>query len=143
MSRWQRTAAAGLAAAAIVCALIVFEIALPSPAHASSTQISMLLDDEQLIYSGDQRTLQTLQTLHSLGVDVVKVSLVWQLVAPNQASNHRPRFNATDPAAYPPGAWHRWDLIVETAHQLGMKVYFLVIGPSPHWAVPKANRHQG
>jgi hypothetical protein len=143
MSRWQRTAAAAVAVAAIVCALIVFEVALPSPAHASSTQISMLLDDDQLIYSGDQHMVSTLHTLHSLGVDVVKVSLVWQLIAPNQASNRRPRFNATNPAAYPPGAWDRWDLLDETAHELGMKVYFLVIGPSPHWAVPKANRHQG
>ncbi len=143
MSRWQRTAAAVLAVAVIVCAVVVIEVALPSPAHASSTQVSMLLDDQQLIYSGDAKTVATLQTLHSLGVDVVKVSLVWQLIAPNQASNRRPRFNASDPAAYPPGAWHRWDLIVETARQLGMKVYFLVIGPSPRWAVPKANRHQG
>lgn len=141
MSRPQRTAAAALVVVAIVCALIV--VALPSPAHASSTQVSMLLDDEQLIYSGDQRTLQTLQTLHSLGVDVVKVSLVWQLIAPNQASNHRPRFNASNPAAYPTDVWHRWDLIVEAAHQLGMKVYLLVVGPSPRWAVPKADRHQG
>jgi hypothetical protein len=143
MSRWQRTAAAALAVAVLVCAAAVVEFALPTPAHASNTQISMLLDDEQLIYSGPQHMVSTLQTLHSLGVDVVKVSLVWQLIAPSQASNRRPSFNAADPAAYPPQAWSRWDLLVETAHQLGMKVYFLMIGPSPHWAVPKANRHQG
>jgi hypothetical protein len=143
MSRPQRTAVAALAVAAIACAVIVIEVALPSPAHASSTQASMLLDDQQLIYSGDAHMVSTLQKLHSLGVDVVKVSLVWQLIAPEQRSDRRPGFNAGNPAAYPPGAWQRWDLLVETAHQLGMKVYFLLIGPSPRWAVPKANRHQG
>jgi hypothetical protein len=66
--------------------------------------------------------------------------MVWQLVAPNSHSTGRPSFDATDPAAYPPGAWSRWDLLVETAQTLGMKVYFLVIGPSPLWAVPRANR---
>lgn len=143
MSRWQRIVAATLAVAAIVCAAAVVEFALPSPAHASSRQLSMLLDDNELIYSTPQHQAATLQTLHSLGVDVVKVSLVWQLIAPNQGSNRRPHFDATNPNDYPPGAWLRWDQLVETAHQLGMKVYFLVIGPSPHWAVPAGNRHQG
>ncbi len=143
MSRWQRTLAAVLAVAVVVCAVAVIEFALPSPAHASNTQVSMLLDDEQLIYSTPQHQAATLETLHSLGVDVVKVSLVWQLIAPHQASNRRPHFNAANPADYPPGAWLRWDQLVEKANQLGMKVYFLVIGPAPHWAVPKAYRHQG
>jgi hypothetical protein len=145
MSRPQRILAAALAVAALVCAVAVIEFALPSPAHASSTQVSMLLDDDQLIYVSPEHMVATLDTLHSLGVDVVKVSLVWQLIAPDQGSTRRPRFDATNPAAYPPGAWSRWDLLVETAQKLGMKVYFLVIGPAPRWAVPKANRtsHQG
>jgi hypothetical protein len=142
MTRWQRTLAAALAVAAIVCGAAVVEFALPSPAHASSTQVSMLLDDDQLIYVNTQHMFSTLETLHSLGVDVVKVSLVWQLVAPNQGSARRPRFNAANPADYPPGAWLRWDQLVEKANQLGMKVYLLVIGPSPRWAVPKANRNR-
>ena len=100
----------------------------------------MLLDDDQLIYGSSKHTVQTLQTLHALGVDVVKVSMVWQLVAPKANSAKRPNFDATNPAAYPPGAWNRWDRLVETAGRLGMKVYFLVIGPAPVWAVPAQNR---
>ena len=88
--------------------------------------------------------VQTLETLHSLGVDTVKVSLVWQLIAPNSGSTQRPaNFDATNPAAYPPGAWGRWDTLVGVAHQLGMSVYFLVIGPAPLWAVPAGNRTSG
>ena len=76
--------------------------------------------------------LQTLTTLHTLGVDTVKVSLVWQLIAPNANSTKRPaNFDATNPADYPPGAWSRWDTLVDVAHELGMNVYFLVIGPAP------------
>jgi hypothetical protein len=137
MSRLQRVLAAALAIAALVCAFVVIEITLPAPAHASGTQVSMLLDDDELIYVSPQHMMNTLHTLHQLGVDVVKVSLVWQLIAPDQASTQRPAFNATDPAAYPSGAWSRWDALVEAAHQLGMKVYFLLIGPSPLWAIPK------
>jgi hypothetical protein len=140
MSRAQRVLAAAAAVAALVCAVAVIEFTVPAPARASGTQLSMLMDDDQLIYASPQHMVRTLQTLSSLGVDVVKVSVVWQLVAPDANSTQRPNFDATDPAAYPPGAWSRWDTLVETAQRLGMKVYFLVIGPAPVWAVPKSNR---
>ncbi|HEY2159891.1 MAG TPA: hypothetical protein VGH24_01170 [Solirubrobacteraceae bacterium] len=136
MSRSQRMIAAVGAAVALMCAL-------PAHAPASTTQRTSLLDDDQLIYVPTQHMVQTLQTLHSLGVDTVKVSLVWQLIAPNANSTQRPNFDATNPAAYPPGAWSRWDTLVETAQQLGMRVYFLVIGPAPLWAVPAGNRTSG
>jgi hypothetical protein len=127
--------------AALLCALAVVEFVLPSPARASGNQVSMVLDDDQLIYTSTPHMVQTLETLHALGVDVVKVSMVWQLVAPGARSGPRPSgFDATNPADYPPGAWTRWDRLVETAHLLGMRVYFLVIGPSPVWAVPPQNR---
>lgn len=140
MSRSQRILAAVAAVAALVCATAVVEFTMPSPAHASSTQVSMLMDDDQLIYVPTSHMVQTLQRLASLGVDVVKVSVVWQLIAPNASSAQRPNFDATNPAAYPPGAWNRYDTLVQTAQRLGLKVYFLVIGPAPVWAIPPGNR---
>jgi len=132
MSRWVRVLAAAATVASMVCAL-------PARALASDTQVSMLMDDDQLIYVPTPHMVQTLERLSALGVDVVKVSVVWQLIAPDPYSTHRPTFDATDPAAYPYGAWSRYDTLVETAQKLGMKVYFLIIGPAPLWAVP---RHQ-
>ena len=96
------------------------------------------MDDSQLIYTTPNHMAATLQTLASLGVDRVKVSLVWSLVAPNPNSRKRPRgFDATNPAAYPPGAWDRYDLLVRFAGEVGLKVYFILIGPAPQWALPK------
>jgi hypothetical protein len=129
--------AAVLLVSAIVCAL-------PARGLASTTEQTSLLDDDQLIYVPTGHMLQTLSTLHTLGVDTVKVSLVWQLIAPNANSTKRPaNFDATNPAAYPPGAWSRWDTLVDVAHELGMNVYFLVIGPAPLWAIPPGNRSAG
>lgn len=102
-----------------------------------------MIDDNQLIYVSQAHMVRTLEQMASLGVDVVKVSLVWQLIAPDADSRHRPNFDATDPAAYPQGAWDRYDTLVRTAQQLGMQVYFLVIGPAPLWAVPRANQNSG
>jgi len=134
LARICATACVALSACAGACAL-------PARALASGTQVSMLMDDDQLIYVDHQHMVQTLQTIHSLGVDVVKVSLVWQLVAPDPYSSRKPSFDDTDPAAYPPGAWTRYDNLVRTAQALGMKVYFLIIGPAPDWAVPRHLAH--
>lgn len=137
MSRLARVLATGVAVAAMLCAL-------PARSLASSTETSMLMDDDQLIYVGQQHMTQTLERLASLGVDVVKVSVVWQLIAPSPFSSQRPHFDATDPTAYPHGAWNRYDELVETAQKLGMKVYFLLIGPAPNWAIPRhLSRGQG
>lgn len=118
-------------------AVVLVCCALPARAGASSTQVSILMDDDQLVYVSRQHMVKTLETIHSLGVDVVKVSLVWQLVAPHPSWRNKPSFDDTDPAAYPPGAWSRYDAIVETAHRLGMRVYLLLVGPVPNWAVPR------
>lgn len=126
-------------AAAVVAAVLV---ALPTAktvtgtaARSNSGQASILQDDQQLLYSGTQRQTQTLRELRSLGVDVVKVTMVWWLVAPDANDKQKPAgFSATNPAAYGPAAWTRYDTLVRTAQQLGMKVYFQFTPPDPIWA---------
>ena len=94
MSRWRRILA-------VVGALAIVGV-LPAHALASTTEQSMLLDDDQLIYSSTNHMVQTLQTLHTLGVDVVKVSVVWQLIAPNANSTRaRPQFRRHQPRRVP------------------------------------------
>src|SRR5579859_4300824 len=110
--RWPMSRLARICATAAVAVVVC---ALPARALASNTQVSMLMDDDQLIYVSNQHMVQTLQTIHTLGVDVVKVSLVWQLVAPAPFSRTKPNFDDTNPAAYPPGAWSRYDNLVEVA----------------------------
>lgn len=126
---------------AVALAAAAIGYAAPARALASATQTTSMMDDDQLIYVSQARMARTLQTMAWLGTDIVKVSLVWQLVAPAADSSHRPRFDATDPSAYPAGAWDRYDALVKTAGQLGMRVYFIVIGPAPKWAVPSAFRN--
>ena len=135
MTRWQRFLAAAAAAAA--CLIV------PGQALADNTQTSMLQDDNQIIYSTPTHEVAVLKQLHSLGVDIVKVSVVWWLLAPDPTASKPPKFDATNPAAYPPGAWNRYDLLVRTAHQLGMKVYFQITPLDPKWAKAKGNPPEG
>ena len=131
-----------LAAAVAVCALIC---AQPAPALAApaSKQQSILMDDDELIYAPPAHVARRLADIASLGVDRVKVSVVWSLVAPAAGSGRRPNFDATDPRAYPPGAWDRYDTVVRLAHALGMSVYFQLSPPSPQWALPARQPVQG
>jgi len=140
MLPWQRFLGARFA---FLCLVLALAATLPARAAASANQQSMLMDDEELIYSSPSHVVQTLEQLSSLGVDTVKVSLVWTLIAPDASSHQRPDFDATDPSAYPAGAWARYDLIDLTAHQLGMRVYFMIAPPAPLWALPANEPNQG
>jgi hypothetical protein len=112
-------------------------------AAASPSEQSLLMDDRHLIYSGPAEAASTIQQLKALGVDRIKVSIVWSLVAPNQNSHQVPHFDAANPAAYPAGRWARWDLLVELAKQVGMGVYFQITPPAPAWAVARGKPTQG
>jgi hypothetical protein len=135
MGAWKK-----LLGAALLCALIC---ALPARALASENQESVMMDDNQLIYASPTHVAKALQQMAALGVDRIKVSMVWSLVAPDAQSTQRPHFDATDPAAYPDGAWNRYDMVVRLASELGIGVYFQVTAPAPSWAVSTRKPTQG
>lgn len=101
-----------------------------------------MMDDNELIYVSPTHAAQELEQMASLGVEQVKVSMVWGLVAPDPNSTKKPNFDATNPAAYPPGAWDRYDTVVRIATELGMSVYFQLTAPPPRWAVALHPRNQ-
>ncbi len=136
MGRWQRI----FAAVAVACALMCAQAAV---ALASNTQEGILQDDTWLIYSSPDKVLEGLKVMKLLGVDRVRVSVVWSLIAPKPNSSRRPRFDATNPAAYPSGVWDRYDTLVRLANEVGIKVYFLLTAPAPDWATPPRALPQG
>jgi hypothetical protein len=119
---------------ALVAAIAALGCAVPSGASASTTQGSILQDDNQLIYSSPAHVAQVLDELVALGVQRVRISVLWALVAPRPKSMHRPRFDALDPAAYPAGAWDRYDTLVIAAHERGLGVELNITAPAPYWA---------
>jgi hypothetical protein len=113
---------------------------LPAAAGASPTQESMFQDDNLIVYGSPQVVTQTLSRLKALGVDRIRVSVFWKLVAPSPDSPAKPVFNAADPGEYPPGAWDRYDRIVRLAAKLGLGVDFNVTSPAPNWATGTPQR---
>ena len=100
-------------------------------------------DDSWLIYSAPPQVTQALEVMKLLGVDRVRVSVVWSLLAPKPGSSRRPKFDATNPNAYPAHVWDRYDTLVRLANQIGIKVYFLLTAPAPNWATTPRQLPQG
>jgi hypothetical protein len=122
----------------IVTALVL--AALPSAALASSTQESMFQDDPMLVYGTDEQVNRTLDTLAAFGVDRIRVSLFWSIVAPANDQVQKPSFDATDPGAYPPDLWARYDRIVRSAAAHGIGVNMNITSPVPRWAAAQSPR---
>jgi hypothetical protein len=124
-----------------VAVLMTGTFAFGSPAaQASSGQVTMLQDDPN-VFTNPTNTFARLRTL---GVDRVRVSVRWMLIAPRSGSRHRPgHFNATDPAAYPAANWAALDRAVTEAGNQNVALNFNVVGGAPLWATPPGAPNDG
>jgi len=133
----RRTHLAGLS-------LLVAAAALPAPAHASAQQESVFMDDNLLLFRGDETADKTLRELKDLGVDRVRVSVTWRNFTPDQNAAKRPASftDATDSKQYEARVFDLHDHLVRVANQLGIKVLFNVTGAAPLWATGTVNGHR-
>ena len=119
--------------------LIALALAVPVGGAAAAVRQEASFQDNALLLSSPATLPQTLQTLRSLGVDRLVVSVTWYSVAPHPNSSRAPHgFKASDPAAYPAASWARYDRIATMAQAHGLGVNFNVTGGAPLWAVKRA-----
>jgi aryl-phospho-beta-D-glucosidase BglC (GH1 family) len=107
---------------------------MAAQAHAAAFELSVMQDDNYLIYSNQQSRLTALNRMKQMGVDAVRVSVLWDAVAPRKRLK-----NGADPKAYRAANWDRYDDLVRSAQQFGIRVYFDVTFPGPRWTQYKAN----
>ena len=115
----------------IVAALLSLAAINAAPVAASTTQVSVFQADPQVLAN----PTGTLQTLRDLGVNMVRVNLTWNQIAPSALSTHRPAgFNAIDARAYPAGGWAPYDAVVRAAATYHIALDFTLNGAAPLWA---------
>ncbi|HEU4979528.1 MAG TPA: alpha-amylase family protein [Solirubrobacteraceae bacterium] len=95
---------------------------------------TVLQDDAVLLHSDDAGVKAAMAQIKALGVDRVRLTAGWSVIAPKPDSDTRPDFDATDPGAYPSGAWRNLDRAVQDAHDAGLKVMIDIAFWAPHWA---------
>jgi hypothetical protein len=114
-----------------------------SPAAASPTQVSIIQDEQRLVYASQETRTQTLDRIKALGAQVAKVTVNWRAIAPSGASKPS-GFAGDDPADYAPAAWAPYDAFVREAAARGLRLFFLVGGRAPDWASgPALGEKQG
>ena len=114
-----------------------------APAVASRGQTAMF-EDPGLLTDAPA----SVHAMRLLGVSQTRLFLTWKSVAPSPTSSRMPRhFAATNPAAYPKGAWIAWDDAVIAAAKGGIQVNLDVSGGEPRWAagpgLPSGQPHTG
>ena len=101
--------------------------------------VSIVQDDAELLHRSPERIGSTLDDLRRLGVDWVRVTAGWSVIAPAARSVERPDFDATDPAAYPRGAWRSLDRLHEMASARGLALSIDIAFWAPRWAVRRGS----
>jgi aryl-phospho-beta-D-glucosidase BglC (GH1 family) len=96
--------------------------------------LSVMQDDNQLIYSSADNRRVALNRMKLMGVDAVRVSILWDAVAPKKKIR-----NGADPKAYRAANWDKYDDLVREAQIRGIGVYFDITPPGPRWTQAKAN----
>ncbi len=121
--------------------LIIFMLALAalaatvSSADASTSQFTAMQDDGLLQSPNTAVRDSALNEMQELGVETVKVALIWHNVAPGADSSSKPSgFNSAEPTGYNFGLYRS---LVDAIVARGMNAWLIINTPAPRWAAPK------
>src|SRR5688572_9962800 len=97
----------------LILALLLVSLAVPATAQANrDAMFSIMMDDDQLLYRGDNARDAAMRRMKNLGVDYVRVTVLWSVVAEHAKTDRRGKkrkhFKADDPRTYPKGNWDKY-----------------------------------
>jgi hypothetical protein len=123
----------------LTTALLAALALVPAAAGASARQLTVFQDEALITENGGTRG-PTLDEARGLGVDLIKVQVNWNAVAPG--GRRKPSgFDGRDPAQYP--GWARYDETIAAIKARGLKVMFTLAPPAPGWATAKRGDSRG
>jgi hypothetical protein len=104
-----------------------------SAAHARQFE-TVIQDDALVLHRPTRQVERTLRHMRALGVDRLRVTAVWQQIAPMGFSRRRPRFHASHPREYPRANWAALDRAVRLARRADLRVMIDIGFWAPLWA---------
>jgi hypothetical protein len=114
-----------------IAMLVAAALAAPA-ADASTRQLTVMQDDAHVRGAPDK----TLDEFDRLGVDIVKLNLYWDEVAPNR--RRKPAgFDGADPSDYD---WSNYGSVIQGILARGMRPYLSLGGRGPDWATGRRGR---
>lgn len=119
---------------ALLLAVALLAMVLPSGAIASSRQFTILQDDSNLLNLSGRNKSDAMREIKSLGVDMARTFVVWDRVSPGKDSKRKPAgFDVGNPNSRGYD-WSYYDKYVREARRNGLKVFFTISPPLPDWA---------
>jgi hypothetical protein len=113
----------------VITVLVAALLAPAGPAMASHSQATSFEAPRDLLDPAARDG--ALADIASFGVHSLRLVMYWRDVAPASSSRVKPKFDATDPAAYD---WSRYDPVLDAAKARGWSVLLTLSGPVPRWA---------
>ena len=96
---------------------------------------TIVQDDAELLHRPDEDVARNMVLLRSLGVDRVRLTAGWSVLAPDPDKREKPAgFDGTDPDAYPRANWRNLDRAVRAAKEAGLEVMIDIAFWAPLWA---------
>lgn len=120
-------------------ALLLLALLVPASAHASSSQVMTFEAPSELL--SDATRESTLDEIQAMGVRHIRALVYWRYTSARPNSKRKPRFDMTDPGAYPAGTWDLLDRLVESVRRRGMTAQLTLTGPVPKWATKRRKGH--
>ena len=118
-----------LLAWALFAALAV--VLCPQAASASSSQLSLVQDDRELLGEAGVDPAAAMAEIRSLGVDIVRTNVIYHRIYTSPRERRKPGgFNASNPNSSKYD-WAATDRLVQLARANGIRVLMAVTGPGP------------
>jgi hypothetical protein len=105
-----------------------------TPALADHPLETIVQDDTQLLHRSDAEVDASMAQLAEMGVDRVRLTAGWSVIAPDADAATRPAFDESDPGAYPAHAWDKLDRAVRDAAAHDLEVDIDIAFWAPLWA---------
>jgi len=120
----------------LACSLAVILASFGGNATGRDLEVTFQ-DDALVLHRPASQVLATTRQIRALGGNRLRVTAGWSTLAPSPRSRKRPRFDASDPEAYPQDGWLKLDRAVKAARAAGLEVQIDIAFWAPRWAVRK------
>src|SRR4051794_14511616 len=115
----------------LVAVAAAFFAAAPS-SEAKTSQFTLFEAPRELLSPDDALRQRTLDEIQGMGVNWLRVVILWRSVAPSSGSSTSPvGFDGAGQAGY---LWGRYDRVINEARARGMNLLVTISGPIPKWA---------
>src|SRR3954451_2841993 len=116
----------------VVIAMAAAFLAAASSSEAKTSQFTLFEAPRELLSSDDALRQKTLDEIQSMGVNDLRIVILWRSVAPSSGSSTPP--TGFDSAGQDGYLWAPYDRAINEARARGMHILVTISGPIPKWA---------